>query len=140
MDRMDHPILLLDGATGTELDRRGCDVSLPLWSGKSLIEAPEVVEQIHADYLRAGSDAIITNSFRTHRRSLDKGGVADRAKELTALSVDLAKSAREAVKPDAMILGSVAPQEDCYHPELAPTVAECRVEHEPTCSKRAWTT
>ena len=68
-------ILLIDGATGTELGRRGVDISLPLWSARALIEAPDVVEQIHIDYLNAGSDAIITNSFRTHHRSLDKASL-----------------------------------------------------------------
>jgi homocysteine S-methyltransferase len=122
-------ILLLDGATGTELDRRGVDVSLPLWSAKALLDAPDVVEQIHVDYLNAGAEAIITNSFRTHRRSLAKAGFGDRAAELTRLSVDIARSARDTVKPEAMILGSVAPLEDCYHPEWSPTMDECRREH-----------
>jgi len=123
-------ILLLDGATGTELDRRGVDVSLPLWSAKALIDAPEVVEQIHIDYLKAGAEAIITNTFRTHRRSLEKVGAGDRAEELTKLAVELAKSARDKVGVEALILGAVSPLEDCYHPEFAPSIEPCEREHE----------
>lgn len=48
--------LLLDGATGTELDRRGVNTRLPLWSARALIEAPTVVRAIHADYINAGAD------------------------------------------------------------------------------------
>ena len=122
-------ILLIDGATGTELGRRGVDISLPLWSARGLLDAPEIVEQIHIDYLNAGSEAIITNSFRTHRRSLAKAGLGDQVRDLTRLSVDIAKSARDKARPDALILGSVAPLEDCYHPELAPSIEACRAEH-----------
>lgn len=127
--RLDGSILLLDGGTGTELDRRGLDVSLPIWSARALLDAPEAVEQIHVDYLEAGSGAIVTNTFRTHRRSLAKAGHGDKARELTALAVDIAKSARDRVKPDALILGSVAPLEDCYRPDLAPSMDDCRAEH-----------
>ncbi|MCP3906111.1 MAG: homocysteine S-methyltransferase family protein [Planctomycetes bacterium] len=128
----DGDILILDGATGTELDRRGVSVTLPLWSARALLEAPEVIEQIHADYLEAGAQAIVTNTFRTHRRSLDKEGHGERAADLTRLAVELARSARDRVKPKALILGSVAPLEDCYRPELSPTEAQCRAEHAET--------
>jgi homocysteine S-methyltransferase len=127
-DRRDD-VMLLDGATGTELARREVNVELPLWSARALLDEPEVVEQIHIDYLVNGSDAIITNTFRTHRRSLAKAGMEDRALELTRLAVEIARHARDTVKPEALILGSVAPLEDCYQPELSPSVEECRAEH-----------
>jgi homocysteine S-methyltransferase len=122
-------VMLIDGATGTELDRRGVDVSLPLWSARALIDAPDVVEQVHSDYLEAGADAIVTNTFRTHRRSLSKGDLGDRARELTQLAVDIARSACSRVKPGAKVLGSVAPLEDCYHPEMSPDIEDCKAEH-----------
>ncbi|HEU4725238.1 MAG TPA: homocysteine S-methyltransferase family protein, partial [Candidatus Eisenbacteria bacterium] len=56
--------ILLDGAMGTELDRRGVATPLPLWSAQALIDAPEVVRAIHEDYLRAGADVITANTFR----------------------------------------------------------------------------
>ncbi len=62
--------LLLDGATGTELNRRGVDISLPLWSARAILEAPETLRQIHVDYLCAGADIITANTFRTHRHNL----------------------------------------------------------------------
>lgn len=129
MDAPTHDILLLDGATGTELQRRGIDISLPLWSARGLIEAPEVVEQIHVDYLEAGAGAVITNTFRTHQRSLEKAGMGARARELTARAVEIARSARDRVKPEALVLGSVSPLEDCYRPDLAPDRETCRAEH-----------
>jgi len=123
-------ILLLDGATGTELDRRGVDIGLPLWSARALLEAPDVLAEIHREYLEAGAGAITTNTFRTHRRSLDKAGIGRRGPEgYTRRAVELAREACHDVNPDALVLGSVAPLEDCYRPELAPDAAACRVEH-----------
>ena len=49
-------VLLLDGATGTELDRRGVDVTLPLWSARALIDAPQELHRVHVDYLDADGD------------------------------------------------------------------------------------
>ena len=51
----DRP-LVLDGATGTELERRGVRSGLPLWSSHALIEAPDVLAEIHAEYAAAGRE------------------------------------------------------------------------------------
>ena len=125
----DDNITLLDGAMGTELERRGVDAPLPLWSAAALINTPEEVEQIHLDYLNAGADTVTTCTFRTHRRSLAKAGFGDRARELTHLAVEIARSARDRVRPEALLLGGIAPLEDCYQPELCPSDEECRAEH-----------
>ncbi|MFM6172178.1 MAG: homocysteine S-methyltransferase family protein [Sphaerospermopsis kisseleviana] len=52
--------LVLDGATGTELNRRGVDTGLPLWSANALTSDSglNVLRQIHLDYLNAGADVI----------------------------------------------------------------------------------
>ena len=59
----DRRTLKLDGAMGTELLRRGVATPLPLWSASANVSHPEVVEQIHRDYVRAGCDLITTNTF-----------------------------------------------------------------------------
>src|SRR5512146_2033834 len=87
--------LLLDGATGTELQRRGVDTSLPLWSARALLEAPEVLRAIHADYIAAGADILTTNTFRTHRRTLTRAGLGERTHELTQLAVKIAREAAQ---------------------------------------------
>ena len=102
---------------------------MPLWSAKALIERPDILEQIHRDYLLAGADAITSCTFRTHERSLAKAGLGHRARELTSSAVDIAQRVRDELNPSALVLGSVAPLEDCYQPELAPTATECAEEH-----------
>jgi homocysteine S-methyltransferase len=57
-------IRVLDGAMATELERRGCDISGPLWSAHVLDQSPAVIASVHLDYLRAGADCISTASYQ----------------------------------------------------------------------------
>jgi len=123
-------VLLLDGAMGTELFRRGVSTRLPIWSAQALIESPQLVRDIHVDYIRSGAEIITTNTFRTTSRALGKKGLSERAKELTFLAVRLAKQARnESADKSVWIAGSVAPLEDCYEPHLIPDSETAYVEH-----------
>jgi len=125
--------LILDGATGTELNRRNVDTGLPLWSANALLNDHDanILQQIHEDYLRAGADIITTNTFRTHRRALAPSGNADRALELTRRAVDIARAAIVSVNSDApkFIAASISTLEDCYRPDLVPSDEELLDEH-----------
>lgn len=123
------PPVLLDGPLGTELERRGVDTTLPLWSAWGLVRAPEVVAAIHGAYVAAGAEVVTTNTFRTHRRSLDKAGLGERAGELTRLAVRLARTAATAAERPTWVAGSIAPLEDCYRPDLTPVDGDLRDEH-----------
>ena len=118
--------ILLDGATGTELDRRGVDMPAPLWSTAALLHMPEIVQQVHADYVAAGAEVVTANTFRTHARSLVAAGLADRAAVLTQRAVAIARAAADG---HAWVAGSQAPLEDCYSPELVPDDDTLRREH-----------
>ncbi len=121
--------MLLDGATGTELQRRGVDTGLPLWSARALLEAPQVLRAIHTDYVAAGADILTTNTFRTHRRTLERAGLESRARELTQLAVQIAREAACTTDQPVYLAGSMSPLEDCYSPQLVPSDDELRREH-----------
>ncbi|NOH04003.1 MAG: homocysteine S-methyltransferase family protein [Chloroflexi bacterium] len=125
--------LILDGATGTELNRRGVDTGLPLWSANALMTERDtnILRQIHEDYLRAGADIITTNTFRTHYRALAPSGNAHRAFELTRRAVETARAAVSAVPSEKrrFIAGSISTLEDCYRPDLVPPDDSLRAEH-----------
>lgn len=104
---------------GTELEHRGADTNTPIWSAMVLIERPQLVEQIHREYLDAGAEVIITNTFRTHRRNLEKIGMGDEAARLTTLAVAIAQAAVRASGKRAFVAGSIAPLEDSYSNEAA---------------------
>lgn len=120
-------IVLLDGATGTELARRGLSIETAEWSARALWEHPETIRAIHENYVNAGAEIITANTFRTHARNLQRTGHAGEAAELTRRAVELA---RRAAGNRALAAGSQAPLEDCYFPELTPGDAELEREHE----------
>jgi S-methylmethionine-dependent homocysteine/selenocysteine methylase len=123
--------LVLDGATGTELERRDVATSLPLWSAHALLRAPDLVAAIHADYAAAGADILTANSFRTQRRTLARGGWGERAGELTSLAVDLARRTARRFERErrVYVVGSAPTLEDCYRPDLVPDDDTLRREH-----------
>ena len=123
--------LILDGATGTEIERHGLSCKLPLWSTHALIADPSIVQQIHEDYIEAGSEIITANTFRTNKRVFKNAGVDDRSTELTHLVVRLAKDAvrNKSVKKTVWVAGSMASLEDCYRPDLIPSVDILKEEH-----------
>lgn len=88
-------LVLLDGGTGTELARLGADVTPPLWSARALIDSPELVVQVHADYIKAGAEVIVANTFRTSPSILEAAGYGHLADELPELAVSLALEAIE---------------------------------------------
>jgi S-methylmethionine-dependent homocysteine/selenocysteine methylase len=113
----DRP-LLLDGALGTELSRRGAPASAPLWSAHAVRERPELVLAVHRENVAAGADILTAGTFRTQPKLLGAG-----ARNGTGRAVDLARQAASA-RPGVLVAGSAAPVEDCWRPDLVPAEAE----------------
>ena len=111
---------ILDGAMGTELIAAGLDLDGPSWSARANLEAPEHVARVHRGYAEAGATVHTANTFRTQPRSFG----TDWDAALRA-AVDLA---RRSVPAGHRVLGSLAPVEDCYRPDLSPG-ADARSEH-----------
>lgn len=89
-------IVTLDGALGTELARRGCDVSGALWSARALLDAPQAIEQVHFDYLAAGAEMITTASYQVSFEGFARAGLsAANTERALAESVAIARRARE---------------------------------------------
>lgn len=120
---------ILDGAMGTELQRRGYETTLPLWSAKALFDVPEVVQDIHKEYILAGSDIITTNTFRTQKRTLAKAGLEKETERINALAVELAVQARENANSPVYIAGGLTTLEDCYRVDLVPDNFTLEREH-----------
>jgi S-methylmethionine-dependent homocysteine/selenocysteine methylase len=125
----DRDLVILGGAMGTELQRRGYKTTLPLWSASANLDAIELVEEIHNDYFDAGADICITNTFRTTPRTFKKLGRELEAHDALKKSVAAAQKAQNAAKRQVLCGGSVAPLEDCYRPDLVPSLDELEHEH-----------
>lgn len=130
LSELNRENLLLDGATGTELNRRGIDTRVPLWSARALTsdQGLQVLRQVHRDYLEAGATVLTANTFRTHRRALANTGYDSQS--LTRLAVEAARDAIEQWGGEAArVAGSLSPLEDCYRPDQVPSEKACRTEH-----------
>ncbi|MGI9258827.1 MAG: homocysteine S-methyltransferase family protein [Gammaproteobacteria bacterium] len=132
-------IVLVDGGTGSELQRRGVAMSDAAWSGVAAFTHKEVLREIHSDYVRAGAEVITTNTFGTTRFVLEAAGLGDEYRKINRFAVEAAMEGRDAAAEDSVaIAGSISclpplndigryPEEskerDGYR-ELADTLAE----------------
>jgi homocysteine S-methyltransferase len=93
-----YPVMILDGALATELEQYGCDLDDPLWSARVLLENPDVIVNVHADYFRAGADCAITSSYQATVEGFRKRGIGEEAAlDLIRKTVKLAAKARDDV-------------------------------------------
>jgi homocysteine S-methyltransferase len=89
-------VVILDGALATELERRSADLNDPLWSARLLLEAPDLIRAVHADYFMAGADVATTASYQATFAGFARRGLDHKqAATLMRLSVDLAAQARD---------------------------------------------
>ncbi len=98
-------VLLADGATGTVLRERG-------WRGHSplaVLEDPDRVRALHEEYLRAGADLILTDTFESTRIQLARHGYGERVRDVNFRAARIARDAREIIGTPAFIGGSVSP-------------------------------
>lgn len=114
--------LILDGGLATELERRGHDISGPLWSARALLDTPDAIEQLHYDYFASGADCVISASYQASYDGFARLGLS--REEITALllqSVSLAQRARDrfsALRADAQkryVAASVGPYGATLH-------------------------
>jgi len=110
IDRLSNgETILLDGATGSELENRGVQMD-NTWCGTASLEK-EILKQIHKDYISAGSQIITTNTYASSRMLLESGGVGDRFEEINLSAINAAKNARnETGREDVLIAGSLSHQ------------------------------
>ena len=88
-------IVLLDGATGTELQRRGAPMDPGAWCGPATLEHDRLLTDIHADYIAAGAEVITANTFASSRVMLSRAGFGDQVEEINRRAVEAALRARD---------------------------------------------
>ena len=99
---------------GSELRFRGVEVPShveSIWSALALIDNPEVIKQIHLDYIEAGAEYITVNNYAVTQPILERAGMSDQLEELTLLSISLAKDAIKESGKNIMVAASLPPLE-----------------------------
>ncbi len=105
----DGGIVILDGGTGTELQRRGVAMDPEAWCGPATLENADVLEGIHSDYIAAGADVITANTFASSRLMLGPAGFGDRLEEINQTAIGAAHRARETSgREDVLVAGSLS--------------------------------
>ena len=87
-------LIMIDGATGTECERRGIPLLDNAWNGGGALSHPEIVRQVHLDYLDLGAQLVISNTFATNLHALTEAGEGDRFDDYNRRGVELAIEAR----------------------------------------------
>ncbi|MEM9138461.1 MAG: homocysteine S-methyltransferase family protein [Pseudomonadota bacterium] len=112
-------ITLMDGGMGQELCNRSSNPVHAEWGGWVMRHEPHLVQELHEDYLRAGSTLITLNTYATTPRvSEDTHGQARDFEDEQTRAIELAHAARKAAGPQARVAGSMPPLNWSYRPDL----------------------
>lgn len=88
-------IVILDGGTGTELQRRGAPMDPAAWCGPATLHNDALLTEIHADYIAAGAEVITANTYASSRLMLSGAGYGERVEEINRRAVEAALRARD---------------------------------------------
>src|SRR5437867_6169938 len=104
LEALDERVLVCDGAMGTMLYAKGVFINK---SFEALnVTQPDLVGEVHQEYVRAGADIVETNTFGANRIKLGSFGIADK---LHAINEQGARIARRAAREQAYVAGSIGP-------------------------------
>jgi 5-methyltetrahydrofolate--homocysteine methyltransferase len=112
LQKLKQGVLVSDGATGTNLQKYGLPrgVASDVW----VLDQPQRVLQLHREFIAAGSDILLTNTFGGSRIRLAKSNLENRAVELNRAAVELARQA--ATGTAALVAGSMGPTGELLYP------------------------
>jgi S-methylmethionine-dependent homocysteine/selenocysteine methylase len=89
-------LVIIDGGMGSQLQAEGVPMDEVAWSARANLEQPEVVQRIHEEYIRAGAEVLIANTFAASRAGLAPAGLGGRVAEANRSAVRAALQARDA--------------------------------------------
>lgn len=99
--------IILDGGTGTAIQRRGAPMSGETWCAEVNLTHPDIVRAVHADYIRAGADIITANTFASSALSFNHYGRDDDLLKIDAAAA-VAIARRAAAGKPVAVAGSVS--------------------------------
>ena len=107
--------IMIDGATGTELERRGVPQIPNAWNGGGALSHPEILKQIHKEYIELGAKIIITNTFATGKHTLEDANQIHNFEKLNSQGVLIAKRACKVANKDSLIALSISLSSSCFN-------------------------
>ena len=117
-------MIVLDGSMGNELLKRAKKPATGLWSAQFLIDAPELVKEVHQDYINAGANILTTNTYSTIPSYLSKENKTYLMSELVEKAGKIAKEVADKAEQKVLVAGSLPPLDESYRPDLVPEESE----------------
>ena len=101
--------VIMDGGVSTEMERKGLAMDGDVWSGTAHVTHPDLVREVHEDYIRAGAEMITANTVATARHVLASVSKDEDAARINRSGIALARQARDNVASgDVWIAGSMS--------------------------------
>lgn len=118
--------LVVDGGMGRELKARAPDmVKQDIWSASALFENPELIKEVHKDFVKSGAKVITANNYACTPQFLAKGGLEDQLEPLLETALRLACEARdECGVPGVQVAASLPPLNESYRSDLVGSLNE----------------
>lgn len=110
-------VILTDGGMGQELVRRSTSKPTPLWSARVLMDEPDLVRDLHVEFISAGAKVITLNTYSATPERLAREGAGELFQPLQRRGIELALAARD-IAGDCAIAGCLPPLFGSYAPKL----------------------
>jgi homocysteine S-methyltransferase len=128
-ERLERGVVILDGGVSTLMEQKGLAMDREVWSGTAHITHPDLVREVHEDYLAAGAEVITANTFATAPHVLESRGYsAEEARKINRRAVEIAREARDnTASSEVWIAGSMSsmpPLTRISAPATGPGIAE----------------
>ena len=122
-----NEVIFADGATGTNLFEKGLETGYPpeLWN----VEHPKQIKSVHCEFIKAGSDMILTNSFGGTSFRLKLHQSESHVAELNSSAAQLARQAAEEADKPVIVAGSVGPTGELFSPLGALKIMKWQLQH-----------
>ena len=126
-------ITILDGGMGRELERLGAPFRQPEWSALAMIEAPEVVKEVHKTFIKSGAGVITSNSYALVPFHIGEERFHSQGRTLAATAGQIARAAVDNAHASVQVAGSIPPlfgsyRADLYQPERSAEIATPLIE------------
>jgi S-methylmethionine-dependent homocysteine/selenocysteine methylase len=103
----DGDLVILDGGTGTDIQRRGVQMDSDVWCAQANLTHPDVVRAVHEDYIKAGADVITANTYASSPLMFHARGRTDLI-EVDAAAMREARAAADAAGRPVAVAGSIS--------------------------------
>jgi S-methylmethionine-dependent homocysteine/selenocysteine methylase len=97
-------LVIIDGGMGTQLQAEGVPMDNVAWSARANLDQPGTVQRVHEEYIGAGAEVIIANTFAASRSALEPAGLGGRVADVNRNAVRAARQARDAAATGPVVV------------------------------------